>query len=168
MKFPIYPSSLTVLLNERGATGRTTDKEQQEIFFLVLQEVANNICRGIFLIYILFSRRNRVTVVSLHTGSPCVNPNAHLPYTTIPSTPGQLLQVATPGTLPPAEAPAPILDPADIVDPPLPPVVAVADQAPPVPAPATSAPNKSGQPANMAGVLLCLIMAAFSFVQLRV
>lgn len=96
-----------------------------------------------------------------------MNPNANLPYTTIPSTPGQLLEAASPGTLPPVEAPAPILDPADVVDPPLPPVVAVADQSPPAPAPATPTAIKSGQPANVAGVLLCLIMAVFSFVQLR-
>lgn len=96
-----------------------------------------------------------------------MNPNANLPYTTIPSTPGQLLEAASPGTLPPAQAPAPILDPADVVDPPLPSVVVVADQSPPAPAPATPTSTKSGQPGNVGGVILCLIMAAFSFVQLR-
>jgi hypothetical protein len=107
-------------------------------------------------------------MIYLHTGSPCVNPNADLPYTTITSTPGQLVRAASPGSLPPAQAPAPVLDPADVVDAPLPPVMAVADQAPPAPAPANPTDTKSGQPANVASFFLCLIMAAFAFVQLRV
>ncbi|KAJ4810513.1 Glycerophosphodiester phosphodiesterase [Rhynchospora pubera] len=107
------------------------------------------------------------STASRYLRSPCVNPKANLEYTIVPSTPGQLVQAAGPGALPPAEAPAPILDPADVVDPPLPPVVAVADQSPEAPGPATTTPAKSGQPANVAGVLLSLMMVVFSFVQLR-
>ncbi|KAI3931369.1 hypothetical protein MKX01_040286 [Papaver californicum] len=46
----------------------------------------------------------------------------NLQYTILLPQPGEMLSLAEPGALPPAESPAPSLEPADVVDPPLPPV----------------------------------------------
>ncbi|KAE9462613.1 hypothetical protein C3L33_05479, partial [Rhododendron williamsianum] len=51
--------------------------------------------------------------------SPCSNPDMNLSYI-LPIRPGTLLHLVPPSILPPAEAPAPVLEVADVVDPPLP------------------------------------------------
>lgn len=57
--------------------------------------------------------------------SPCSDMKLNLSYSILPAQPGALVNLAAPGMLAPAGAPAPLLQPTDVVDPPLPPVKAV-------------------------------------------
>ncbi|XP_073004059.1 glycerophosphodiester phosphodiesterase GDPDL7-like [Typha latifolia] len=102
---------------------------------------------------------------SAYMKSPCSEMNAKLSYTILPTEPGSLLSLAPPEALPPAQAPAPVLNDSDVVDPPLPPVIDVADNAPPVSAPSASH-NPSSQPANAANFLGCLLMVVLTFTSL--
>lgn len=85
-----------------------------------------------------------------------------LPYSILPIQPGSLLSLAPAEALPPAEAPAPVLEVTDITYPPLPAVAHVADDVP-VAAPVDSPPAPSGQPAKVANAAaLCLLPAMLS------
>jgi hypothetical protein len=76
----------------------------------------------------------------------------NLSYSILPAQPGALVNLAAPGMLAPAGAPAPLLQPTDVVDPPLPPVKAVitAD----APAPKAADNTSSAFSSNTANGLL--------------
>ncbi|XP_043712512.1 glycerophosphodiester phosphodiesterase GDPDL7-like [Telopea speciosissima] len=101
--------------------------------------------------------------------SPCSIPeNENLSYNILPASAGNLLELAPPEVLPPAEAPVPPLEAADVIDPPLPQVAVVASKKAPAPAPA-GASTKSSQPANtvnlglglVAIMVLCLLSLSY-------
>ncbi|CAN6987695.1 unnamed protein product [Brassica rapa subsp. trilocularis] len=76
-----------------------------------------------------------------------------------PVQPGGLLEVVSPGSLPPAEAPNPVFTDADVTEPPLPPVTAKAPT--PTPGtPSTTAPAPSGQ----TQLTLSLLLSVFAMV----
>lgn len=76
----------------------------------------------------------------------------NLSYSILPAQPGALVNLAAPGMLAPAGAPAPLLQPTDVVDPPLPPVKAVI--AADTPAPGAADNTSSAFSSNAANGLL--------------
>ncbi|WOK99836.1 glycerophosphodiester phosphodiesterase GDPDL7-like isoform X2 [Canna indica] len=101
--------------------------------------------------------------------SPCSDPNAKLSYSISAIQPGDLLGLAPPEVLPPAEAPSPALNVANIADPPLPPVATrVGDgDTPAADASEGTPPSPGGQPATAANAPVCLLTLMLSFVALR-
>ncbi|XP_044955543.1 glycerophosphodiester phosphodiesterase GDPDL7-like [Hordeum vulgare subsp. vulgare] len=86
--------------------------------------------------------------------SPCSDPTKNLTYTIMAASPGALVSMVSPGALPPAFPPAPVLEPADVLDPPLPPVSL---SSPPEAAPKV-ADSSSSPPSSSAGN--CFLVAA--------
>ncbi|KAM7268752.1 hypothetical protein ACFE04_010918 [Oxalis oulophora] len=76
--------------------------------------------------------------------SPCSNIKAELQYYIIPAEPGAMLGIVNEQSLPPASAPAPVLDVADVIDDPLPAVSKVVN--------ATSDGGAAGAPAPSSAV----------------
>ncbi|GJM90440.1 hypothetical protein PR202_ga06719 [Eleusine coracana subsp. coracana] len=99
--------------------------------------------------------------------SPCSDLNLNLSYSILPAQPGALVNIAVPGALPPAGAPAPLLEPADVLDPPLPPVLAVSAAA--APAPTGAADNTTSAASINAGSSLLVAgmvaLLSLSFLQ---
>lgn len=91
--------------------------------------------------------------------SPCADPKYEGPYTVIAPQAGDMLNIAAPEALPPVDPPAPALKPADVIDPPLPPVTNIQDDVKNTTAAPAGSPGKSSQPANVANLSLCLVIA---------
>uniref|UniRef100_A0A804P3R5 glycerophosphodiester phosphodiesterase n=1 Tax=Zea mays TaxID=4577 RepID=A0A804P3R5_MAIZE len=98
--------------------------------------------------------------------SPCSDMNLNLSYSILPAQPGALVNLAAPGTLAPAGAPAPLLQPSDVVDPPLPPVKAVITADAPAPEAADNTSSASSSNAGN-GLLWAAIVALLSLSFLR-
>ncbi|TVU02018.1 hypothetical protein EJB05_52553 [Eragrostis curvula] len=97
--------------------------------------------------------------------SPCSDMSLNLSYSILPAQPGALVNIAVPGALPPAGAPAPMLEPADVLDPPLPPVLAVSTAAAPAPTGAadntTSAASTNAGSSFLAAGIVALLSLSF-------
>merc|ERR1711879_1012489 len=92
--------------------------------------------------------------------SPCSDMKLNLSYSILPAQPGALVNLAAPGMLAPAGAPAPLLQPTDVVDPPLPPVKAVITADAPAPKGLTtplrrSAPTRRTASCGLASLPSC-------------
>ncbi|ESQ54604.1 hypothetical protein EUTSA_v10024494mg [Eutrema salsugineum] len=90
--------------------------------------------------------------------NPCLG-SKEIPFYMAPVPPGGLLEVVSPGSLPPAEAPKPVFTDADVTEPPLPPVTAKAPASTPG-TPSTNAQAPSGQ----TRLTLSLLLSVFAMV----
>lgn len=90
------------------------------------------------------------------TGNKCLQlPDEKFPNYARAAVPGELLGSMTPGMMPPAAAPNPVLNDSDLADPP---IQLATRRAPPPSSNMPRAPSPSGQPPKVVSrTLLCLL-----------